>query len=64
MKLFKLAKTFRNDEDGAVTVDWVVITAGIVLLASLVGNGIHDETVDLGERVGTQVAEMKAKDWE
>ncbi|SFH15196.1 hypothetical protein SAMN04488020_107120 [Palleronia marisminoris] len=30
MKLFKLAKTFRNDEDGAVTVDWVVLTAAIV----------------------------------
>ena len=62
--MFKLLGRFAKTEDGAVTVDWVVITAGIVLLASLVGNGIHDGTVDLGERVGTQVAEMKAKDWE
>ena len=30
MKLFKLVKNFRNDEDGAVTVDWVVLTAAIV----------------------------------
>ena len=29
MKLFKLAKTFRNDESGAVTVDWVVLTEGM-----------------------------------
>ncbi|RME14776.1 MAG: pilus assembly protein, partial [Alphaproteobacteria bacterium] len=30
MKLFKLVKNFRNDESGAVTVDWVVLTAAIV----------------------------------
>jgi Flp pilus assembly pilin Flp len=30
MKFFKLAKTFKSDEDGAVTVDWVVLTAAIV----------------------------------
>jgi Flp pilus assembly pilin Flp len=30
MKLFKLAKTFKNDESGAVTVDWVVLTAALV----------------------------------
>ena len=30
MKLFKLVKTFRNDEEGAVTVDWVVLTAAVV----------------------------------
>ncbi len=44
MKLFNLIKTFRNDEDGAVTVDWVVLTAaivglGIAVLAS-VSNGV------------------------
>ncbi|MGB3179294.1 MAG: pilus assembly protein, partial [Albidovulum sp.] len=30
MKLFKLAKDFNNDEDGAVTVDWVVLTAAVI----------------------------------
>jgi Flp pilus assembly pilin Flp len=30
MKLFKLAKNFKNDESGAVTVDWVVLTAALV----------------------------------
>ncbi|MWP37589.1 pilus assembly protein [Rhodobacter sphaeroides] len=30
MKLLNIFKTFRNDEDGAVTVDWVVLTAAIV----------------------------------
>ncbi|MBS8225921.1 Flp family type IVb pilin [Vannielia litorea] len=44
MKLFNMFKNFRNDEDGAVTVDWVVLTAaivglGIAVLAS-VSNGV------------------------
>ena len=30
MKLFDLIKTFSKDESGAVTVDWVVLTAAIV----------------------------------
>ncbi len=30
MKFFKLAKKFNNEEDGAVTVDWVVLTAAVV----------------------------------
>jgi Flp pilus assembly pilin Flp len=30
MKLLNLFKTFKNDESGAVTVDWVVLTAAVV----------------------------------
>ena len=30
MNLLNLFKTFKNDESGAVTVDWVVLTAAIV----------------------------------
>ncbi|MCE6961247.1 pilus assembly protein [Cereibacter sphaeroides] len=36
MKLLNIFKHFRNDEDGAVTVDWVVLTAAIVGLGLLV----------------------------
>ena len=36
MKLFKLFKNFHNDESGAVTVDWVVLTAAIVGLGMVV----------------------------
>jgi Flp pilus assembly pilin Flp len=31
--MFKFIKNFRKDENGAVTVDWVVLTAAIVALA-------------------------------
>ena len=30
--MLNFIKNFRNDEDGAVTVDWVVLTAAIVVL--------------------------------
>ena len=51
MKLFKLAKTFRNDEDGAVTVDCVVLTAAIVGLGiavyGVISGGIEDLSNDI-----------------
>lgn len=47
MELFKLVKNFRKDEDGAVTVDWVVLTAAIVGLgiAVMVAIGGNIDTV-------------------
>jgi len=45
MKLFEMIKTFHAEEDGAVTVDWVVLTAAIVGLGiavvTTVSNGLH-----------------------
>lgn len=32
----KIIANFRKDEDGAVTVDWVVLTAAMVLLGLLI----------------------------
>ncbi|MDJ0993192.1 MAG: pilus assembly protein [Dinoroseobacter sp.] len=57
MKLFKLANTFRNDEDGAVTVDWVVLTAAIVGLGiavyAVVSGGISDLSTDVDTQLKT-----------
>ncbi|SFS21992.1 Flp family type IVb pilin [Yoonia litorea] len=36
----KFIEKFRNDEDGAVTVDFVVLTAAIVVLGLAVGGAI------------------------
>jgi Flp pilus assembly pilin Flp len=33
-------KKFLNDESGAVTVDFVVLTAGVVLIAATVGSAL------------------------
>ena len=58
--MINFIKNFRKDEDGAVTVDWVVLTAAIVGLgvaavstveggvdglASTISAGVSDETV-------------------
>ena len=36
MKLLNIFKSFKKDESGAVTVDWVVLTAAIVGLGMVV----------------------------
>lgn len=41
MKFFKITGTFVEDEDGAVTVDWVVLTAAIVSIGLIVLNIIR-----------------------
>lgn len=50
MKLFKLKKTFAED-DGAVTVDWVVLTAAIVVVAVavvlLLRDGVKEAATDI-----------------
>lgn len=41
--IMKLFTKFKNDESGAVTVDWVVLTAGVVLLAAVAVNAVGDQ---------------------
>ena len=56
-----LIKNFRNEESGAVTVDWVVLTAaivglGIAVLASVSG-GVSDLATDVtGTMTGYTIA--------
>lgn len=56
MKFVSLLKKFRNDESGAVTVDWVVLTAAIVGLGvavmAVVGNGM----LDVADTIGTEIS--------
>lgn len=53
MKLLNIFKSFKNDESGAVTVDWVVLTAAIVGLGLLVittlSDGIGAAAVDIND---------------
>ena len=64
LKLRKLFKNFKSDESGAVTVDWVVLTAAIVglgmVVMTTVGGGIEglgDQVVtDLGNQATTYTA--------
>lgn len=51
MKLFKMLKTFHAEEDGAVTVDWVVLTAAVVGLGAaalaMVSSGTKELTGEI-----------------
>ncbi|MBW3241352.1 pilus assembly protein [Epibacterium sp. DP7N7-1] len=50
--MIKFFKNFRNDESGAVTVDWVVLTAAVAVLGTLVytqiETGIETATSNTG----------------
>ena len=54
--MFKLMKTFKNDEAGAVTVDWVVLTAAIVGLGIAVLATVSDGVENLSGDIDTQLS--------
>ncbi|MCA0939568.1 hypothetical protein LCM08_00640 [Salipiger pacificus] len=53
--MLKFIKTFRNDEDGAVTVDWVVLTAAVVAMAAGAYTLIDTQVDNALTRVGTNL---------
>ena len=55
MEFFKITKRFKDDEDGAVTVDWVVLTAAIVGLGVAVLASVRTATVSLGDRISQEI---------
>lgn len=55
MNIFSLVKKFRSDESGAVTVDWVVLTAAIVGLGVLVVSTVGDSIGLLGDRIAGEI---------
>lgn len=46
---------FLNDETGAVTVDWVVLTAAVVGLGLVVFNFIRPAVSTLAEDIGAEI---------
>ena len=55
MKLLNLFKAFHKDESGAVTVDWVVLTAAIVGLGLVVMNAVAPGITKLAGNISTSV---------
>lgn len=60
--MLNFIKNFRNDEDGAVTVDFVVLTAAIVLLGLLVGASIRGGATDLADNIANELGGLDVKD--
>ena len=56
MKLFKLTNSFKKDEDGAVTVDWVVLTAAIVGLGIAVLTSVSGGTNALANKISSNLS--------
>ncbi|MCL6285336.1 hypothetical protein M3P21_17540 [Ruegeria sp. 2012CJ41-6] len=54
--MIKFFKNFRKDEDGAVTVDWVVLTAAVVALGGVAYQGIADGASGLAGQVDTAMS--------
>lgn len=54
--MFELIKRFSESEDGAVTVDWVVLTAAVVGLAAGAIQTVGTANEALGTSVSTAVA--------
>ncbi|SMO76074.1 hypothetical protein [Ruegeria faecimaris] len=51
--MIKFIKNFTTDEDGAVTVDWVVLTAAVVGLAAVAWTQVSDGVDDLAGDIDT-----------
>lgn len=53
--MLNLIKTLRADEDGAVTVDWVVLTAAIVGLGIAVLTSVSGGANELAGEINTEL---------
>ena len=51
-------RSFAADEDGAVTVDWVVLTAAIIGMCLTIVAGIRAAATDPAESLGANLTEM------
>jgi Flp pilus assembly pilin Flp len=57
-----LINAFVKDEDGAVTVDWVVLTAAVVgiaiAVAATIKSGLNSAATSISTGIGTQVGNV------
>jgi hypothetical protein len=60
--MLNLTNLFRTGEDGAVTVDWVVLTAAVIALLILVFNLVATGATGLGTEIETELTGVAVKD--
>jgi hypothetical protein len=56
----KMLKNFASEEKGSVTVDWIVLTAGLVGLAVAVLATVNTGTTSVATRTSDAIAVMDA----
>jgi Flp pilus assembly pilin Flp len=59
IKFHETVKRFCTDESGAITVDWVVLSAGIVGLAIAVMVSVGGATADMGDLVSGNLGSQR-----
>lgn len=57
--MLKLIKAFAQCENGAVTVDWVVLTAGVVGLSVGLVLMLNDSTSNVASNISDYVADVE-----
>ena len=57
--MLNFIKNFRRDEDGAVTVDWVVLTAALVGIGIAVIGSVSGGTTAMGDKMSTMLDAQK-----
>lgn len=60
--MFQALVRFFRGESGAVTVDWVVLTAAVVALAGVAFTSIQTATGGVGSGVGTHLSNKTVGD--
>ena len=63
MGLLGLKKLFNQNEDGAVTVDWVVLTAAIVGLGVAILYAISGGINDVGDKIADDIDKRGVVDY-
>lgn len=56
--MLHLFRNFLDNESGAVTVDWVVLTAGIVMMGAVFAIPIGHDVSELSRETGTAIGSM------
>lgn len=51
----RFVKKFWTEEDGNTTVDWMVLTAGLVMLGAAVMASVGNTSADLADDTGTAI---------
>jgi Flp pilus assembly pilin Flp len=60
IKTMTKISAFLNDEAGAVTVDWVVLTAAIVGLGLLIFSYVRPAVSNVAEQIGVELEDAKS----
>lgn len=58
-RFIEMFGSFTRDEDGAVTVDWVVLTAGVCGLVAIAMAGIQGNMTSIGQKAQDTLSAMQ-----